>query len=234
MILSPKGLHLIKHDLVTGIITRGKATAVPGHVMKVSGSRGTNCWGDALDDILEKLCEHGGCSVIDERPFRELGFQEILNERVSPGQAAVAGLPMSSMSREKRGKRIQEIGLAIDRSLYPQSLFFVFFVFFFFSSLCGKSNASADSVRGSVRVELKGSGLKFNRSKDVWQCQFCCIKTGLFDELWLAIYSCKGIYFYTVKSLEHLQLSRQAQLQNTTATPRFSVDRATSSIHWKR
>ena len=50
--------------------------------------------------------------MVHQEHLSDLGFQEILSERVSPGQAAVAGIPMSSMGRERRGNRIQEIGLA--------------------------------------------------------------------------------------------------------------------------
>ena len=41
VIMSPKGLHLVKHDLVTGVSTRGKATEVGGHRIKVYGRTGT-------------------------------------------------------------------------------------------------------------------------------------------------------------------------------------------------
>ena len=210
VILSPKGLHLIKHDLVTGVSTRGRSTEVGGHIIKMRGSTGTTFWKDALDEILEKLCVRGGCSVVAEKTFSELNPNEVLRGRVSRGQAAVAGLPMSTMSKEKRGKRIQEIGLAIDRKLHPGSKFS------FPKGNRGKANASANWVRGSVRVELKSSGLTFHRANHLWQCHFHCIKTDLFDELRLAIYSCKGIHFYSVKSLEHLQLSSAgaATIQN--------------------
>ena len=190
---SPRGLHLIKHDLVTGVSTRGKATAVWGHMVQVRGGRATDCWEDALDDILDKLCERGGCSLIDERSFSDLHVQKILSERVSPGQAAVAGIPMSSMSREKRGKRIQEIGLELDRRLNPQS------AFSFTEGNRGTANAPADWVRGMKRVELKSCALAFDRSKNRWQCRFAWIKPGLFNELWLAIYTSVGIHYYRSK-----------------------------------
>ena len=108
---------------------------------------------------------------------------------------------MSDMSIAKRGNRIQEIGFAIDRWLHPQSHFHLM------EGNSGKANAPADWVRGRVRVELKSCGLTFNRAKGLWQCQFYCIKTELFDELWLAIYAVTGLHFYTAKSLELLQLS---------------------------
>ena len=193
VVLSPKGVHLIKHDLVTGLSTCGKRTGVSGHMIRVHGSRGTKCWEDACGEILEKLCQRGGCSVVHEQPLSDLDFQEILSERVSPGQTAVAGIPMSSMSRQKKGNRIQEIGLALDRMLNPES------AFSFTGGNRGTSNAPADWVRGSVRVELKSSVLTFDRSNNRWLCRFYCIKTVLFDELWLAIYTSVGIHYYRSK-----------------------------------
>ena len=100
---------------------------------------------------------------------------------------------MSSMSRERRGKRIQEIGLALDRRLNPQS------AFGFTGGNRGTSNAPADWVRGSVRVELKSSMLIFDRSNNLWACRFKCIKPDLFDELWLAFYTSVGIHYYRSK-----------------------------------
>ena len=141
VIMSPKGMHLIKHDLVTGISTCGKSTEIGGHAITVYGSTGTNCWEDAWNEMLEKLCVRGGCRVVDEQPFSELKLEEILSDRVSLGQAAVAGLPMSSMSGEKRGKRIEEIGLAIDRRLHPCGDF-----------TCVKGN------RGEANAPVDGAG----------------------------------------------------------------------------
>ena len=194
VVLSPKRMHLIKHDLATRIQACGKRTGVSGHMIRVYGSTRTNCWEDACDQILEKLCQRGGCRMVHEQPFSHLDSQEILSERVSPGQTAVAGVPMSSMSRERRGNRIQEIGLALDRRLNPQS------AFSFTGGNRGTANAPADWVRDSIRVELKSSMLTFDRSSNRWQCRFCCIKTVLFDELWLAIYTSVGIHYYRSKS----------------------------------
>ena len=190
---SPRGLHLIRHDLVTGVSTRGKATAVSGHNVQARGNRGTDCWEEALDEILEKLCKRGGCCVVHEQRFSDLHFQKIQSETASPGQAAVAGIPMSGMSREKRGNRIQEIGLALDRRLNPQS------AFSFIGGSRGTANAPADWVRGMKRVELKSCVLTFDCSNNRWQCRFSWIKPGLFNELWLAIYTSVGIHYYRSK-----------------------------------
>ena len=200
VIVSPDGMHLIKHDLVT-VNTQGKSTEVEGYAVRVRGNTGTIAWEDASGEMLEKLCVRGGCRVVDEQPFSELKLEEILSNRVSPGEAAVAGLPMSSMSGEKRGKRIQEIGLAIDRRLHPRSDF-----------TCVKgncyANAPVDWVRDTSGVKLKSCRLNFHRSKSCWKCVFQCIKLDLFDELWLAIYTSIGIHYYQCKSCESLGFQR--------------------------
>ena len=198
VLLSPRGLHMIKHDLVTGISTRGKLTEVSGHMIRVYGRTGTNCWEDALNEILWKLCKRGGCSVLGES-FGELDLQKkLLSQGSSAAQAAVAGLPMSTMSREKRGKRIEAIGLTIDGMLHPLSSFSLA------EGRSGKSNASADWVRGSVRVELKSCLLTFERTRNRWRCGFQGIKPNLFDELWLAIYTSVGTHYYQSKSCSRL------------------------------
>ena len=198
VILSPKRLHLIEHDLVTGVCTCGDRTGLSGHTIRVFGSRRTDRWEDALEEILEKQCKRGGCSVVHERPFSDLHVQKILSERVSPGQAAVADIPMSTMSKEKRGRRLQEIGLAIDCRLHPLS------DFSFAEGNRGKANV--DWVRGADRVELKSCGFYFNQTQRRWQCRFYGIKPGLFDELWLAIYALVGIHYYRSKSCKSLGL----------------------------
>ena len=210
VILSPKGLHLIKHDLVTGVGKEGKLVQVSGHAIRVHGSRGTNCWEDALDEIMKKLCERGACSMVYEQPFSQLDFQTIAAGVVSPGQEAVAGIPMSSMSGGKRGNRIENIGLAIDRRLHPNG------DFSFAKGSCGRSNAPADWVRCANRVELKSCALTFNRSKNRWLCDFQHIKPDLFDELWLAIYTSVGIYYYRSKrgnSLAFCNVGARTQIQ---------------------
>ena len=100
---------------------------------------------------------------------------------------------MSSMSRGKRGKHIQEIGLAIDRKLHPHG------VFCFAEGPHGKANAPTDWVRGKDRVELKSCGLTFDRSNNRWRCFFQRIKPNLFDELWLGLYTSVAIHYYRSK-----------------------------------
>ena len=200
VIMSPWGLHLIQHDAVTGVCTCGKTTEVGGHMIRVNGSVSAHSWDDALDEILHKLCVRGACKVLDEKPLSALDLKKILGQTVSPGRAVAAKIPMYSMSVGKRGKRIQEVGHAIDRRLHPHC------VFSLEEGNCGQANAPADWVRDTIRVELKSCGLTFDRSNNLWRCFFQRIKPGLFDELWLAIYTSVGIHYYRSTSCESLSL----------------------------
>ena len=111
--------------------------------------------------------------MLGDTALSQLDLKDIFWQRVSPGQASLAGIPMPNMSKEKRGKRIEEIGLAIDRRLSPQS------DFSFVKGSSGKANAPADWVRGTRRVELKGCGLSFDESHNRWRGYFSCIKPDL-------------------------------------------------------
>ena len=193
VIVSPKGLHLIKHDLVTGVGSNGISTKVGGHRIMVRASRGIDCCEEASVQIMQKLCEQGSCQVVAEKPFSELDSKLLVSREVSRGRTAVAGLPMSGMSNEKRGKCIEEIALAIDHGLHPHCEFRLV------KGSNGTSNAPVDWVRGEDRVEVKSCALTFDRSNTLWQCYFQSIKPDLFDELWLAIYASIGIYFYRSK-----------------------------------
>ena len=202
VIISPARLTLIHHDLVTGVNAQGKSTEVSGHLIRVCGTKKTGCWSDALKQILEKLCEPGGCNVVAEKPLKELGFEKVMSQGTPRGQEAGGGIPMSSMSREKRGNRIQQIGLAIDHRLHPHS------ELGYTKGNRGNANGPADWVRGTHRVELKSCALTFDRSKNLWQCYFQSIKPDLFDELWLAIYTCLGIQYYRSQSCKRLPFSK--------------------------
>ena len=65
VVLSPKGMHLIKHDHVTRISTRGERTGVSGHMIRVR-KQADKLLEDACDEILEKLCQRRGCSMVHE------------------------------------------------------------------------------------------------------------------------------------------------------------------------
>ena len=119
-----------------------------------------------------------------------------------PGtQALYDGIPMSNMSWQKRGLRIQAMGLAIDQMLHPQAAFSAT------QGNRGSVNAAEDWVRDTTRVELKTSSLHFVKRDRGWGCCFSCLKPKLFDELWLVIYSQIGLHFHRSTATQDLNLS---------------------------
>ena len=88
--------------------------------------------------------------MIDEHAFSHPGVKAMLLSRGRETPLAVqarllANIPLGRMSKEKRGKRIEEIGLALDRRLHPCS------EFSFAEGSRGKANAPADWVRVRCR-----------------------------------------------------------------------------------
>ena len=206
VMMSPKGLHLIKHDGITGVSTNGRATEVYGHKIQISSTRANRFWNDALTEIMQKLLDLGGCNLIAEGSFDELGFSKglLTSEGAQSSRAmAAASIPLHAMSSSKRGKQIQAMGFAIDQILSPHQEFALTVEGpLTCTQKRGTSNAPADWVRGLRRVELKSSGMKWEQQSRRWQCQFCCIKPGYFDELWLAICNPIGIHFYRAQDPE--------------------------------
>ena len=68
-LMFPKGLHLIKHDLVTGVSRTGQSTEICGHRVQASGSVGTHCREEAFHEILRKLCECAGIPMYKYVPY---------------------------------------------------------------------------------------------------------------------------------------------------------------------
>ena len=56
------------------------------------------------------------------------------------------------------------------------------------------SNAFGDWSRETVLVELKSSSFLLGKQRATWTCRFMQVKRNFFDQLWLAIYSPRGIY----------------------------------------
>ena len=215
VLFSPQGLHLIKHDLTTGTSRDGERTTVRGHCIYVYGSRANTCWEEALPVFLQKLCEQGNCSLIATELFSGPGFRSTLfgrepehSEHYSRRRSVLDDIPMSNMSSAKRGMRLQEIALAVDRKMNPLCKFSRIQANRVGTQKRGTSNAPADWIRDKTRVEAKSGGLVFNRGRQFFQCKFDGIKTELFDELWLVMYSLKGIWCYRSRSIESLGLCK--------------------------
>ena len=212
VMMSPKGLQLIKHDSITGLSTNGRATEVHGHKIQVRGTRVNSCWEDSLAEIERKLLVQGNCSLVAGESFHELGVSKRLLTSGRPQSSrdpATACNPRCAMSSSKWGKQIQAMGFAIDQIWNPHQEFSLTVEGAVTSTQKrGTSNACADWVRGSRRVELKSSGMRWEQQSRRWRCQFCCIKPYHFDELWLAICNPSGIHFYRSEYPECVDLCK--------------------------
>lgn len=194
VLFSPKWLHLVKHDLCTGISRRGLATETLGYSIYVSGSQHCICWEESLENILDKLCTQGGCSLIAKTDISESWILDMCNKHQGFGRQFYHRKPFSSMSPQLRGLRLQRVVLEIDKLLHSRS----FFAQCSNEQTCsgtirGQHNASVDWIRDRKRVEVKSAQLSFSKSRQAWLCAFLGIKSNCFDELLLAIYSPRGL-----------------------------------------
>ena len=107
----------------------------------------------------------------------------------APQDHAYQGVPLSQMAPQLRGLRIEEIAFEVDRILHPTCSF-------------SRASLEVDWVRAGVRVEFKSTQMWHNKVRGNWRCSWQNIKCAsrgvrdrdLFDELWLAIYSPRGIH----------------------------------------
>ena len=213
VIASPNCLLLIQHDLCTGMRLSGKLGGSRGLALEINASVNDVCLTEALETIVEKLCEKGSCKLIAKRCFDDAQFQQLLEACIDcreVGQAAYDGVPMCRMSSCRRGLQIQEMGLVIDKRLNPKSVFtFLTVEYTVEGHLRGAHRASVDWIRDKILVELKSSKLYFDKRRSQWKCVFRSIKPDCFDELWLAIYKPWGIGFYKSALTERLRLASQ-------------------------
>ena len=178
----PDSIEILKHDLCTGVSLGGKATAVRGHTISVSGNPGASCWQSAWADISRKLCVgKGRCEVIANIPLWDHRLQ-MPNCQTNMAYQAV---PLSQMTPSLRAQRVEQMGYEIDQKLNPGGVF---------QRQGGRK--LADWLRDDVRVELK-HGRLVKDARGWWRCSFSNIKCAdrelrdatAFDELWLPVYS---------------------------------------------
>ena len=190
----PDAVHILKHDLRTGLSRCGKATAVLGHRIHVRGSRDICEWRSAWSTILQKLCEgRGSCEAIEEIPLTDPRLlSAVCKTEEDSAYRRHDCDPLSDLSPSARGKIVEQMGFEIDQKLNPTSTF-----------VRPESRDPVDWIRDSVRVELKHSKVVKIKAGS-WRCCFRNIKcaadevrqTNAFDELWLALYSPLGIVFF--------------------------------------
>ena len=194
VLFSPKWLHLVKHDLCTGISRAGLRTETSGYHILVGGGKNCSCWEESLENILDKLCTQGGCSLIAKNDISESWILDMCNKHQGFGRQFYHHKPFSSMSPGLRGLRVQRVVLEIDKLLHSRC----FFYHCSSEQTCSgtirsQHNASVDWIRDGERVEVKSGQLSFNKLSQTWFCVFTAIKHDCFDELLLAIYSPRGL-----------------------------------------
>ena len=193
VLFTPKWLHLVEHDMRTAISSNGLSTKVDGHQIHIKGARGAT-WQDSVDQILEKICKGGDCSLVATASISDSLISSLCEKHADYASKFFSGKPFSSMSPSLRGNRIEQLVLQIDQMLHPAG---------HFSVLCdeltrsgkkrGQNKASVDWIRDGKRIEVKHGKLSFCTSRQNWLCTFYRIKEDCFDELLLAVYSPKGL-----------------------------------------
>lgn len=194
VLFSPKWLHLVKHDLHTGISRNGLQTEPFGYSIHILAGANSLCWEEALETILDKLCTQGGCSLIAKTDILETWILDMCNKHQGFGSRFYHRKPFGSMSSQLRGVRLQRVVWEIDKILHSGS----FFEHCSDEQTCsgglrGQHNASVDWIRDGKRVEAKSAQLCFSKSDQIWLCRFSGIKLERFDDLLLAIYSPRGL-----------------------------------------
>jgi hypothetical protein len=193
VIFSPKWLHLVKHDMCTGISAAGLLTPICGHAVHIAGASNTN-WENSLEAILGKLCEQGGCSLVGKTDIMERWIASLCEKHAGFGDHFYLGKPFASMNPQLRGCRVEKLVLEVDRSLHNDSIFSLPFNERTFSGRRrGHNAASVDWIRDGTRIEVKHGKLVFNDFEKRWLCTFYSVKLDSFDELLLAIYSPRGL-----------------------------------------
>lgn len=193
VLFSPKGLHLVEHDMRTAISRDGLYTPVNGYKVQMQGAKGAT-WQDSVDMILEKFCTGGDCSLVAKASISDSLISSLCKKHADYAGQFFRGKPFSSMSPHLRGSRIEKLVLRIDQKLHPACRF---------SVLCdeltvsgtkrGQNAASVDWIRDAKRIEVKHGKLSWCKLRKNWQCAFSHIKEDCFDELLLAVYSPKGL-----------------------------------------
>ncbi|CAE7935919.1 unnamed protein product, partial [Symbiodinium sp. KB8] len=197
----PDAIHILKHDLRTGLTRQGVATAVRGHKIVVRGKPDTLDWRSAWNTISQKLCGgKGHCHTIEEICLTDPRLHSaVCHAEEDSVHRRNDCDPLSDLNPSARGKHVEQVGFEIDQRLNPGSVFV----------RQGKLDP-VDWIRDSLRVELKHAKIvKMKRGS--WRCCFSNIKcaaagvrqANAFDELWLALYSPLGIDFF--RSCGHLR-----------------------------
>ena len=107
---SPAGVHLFRHDLLSGVSTQGKSTAAMGHQVSFYGPVQQNDWRVALQAILQKLKASGAYgqrALLAAASFDDPWLTVATAARGTRTARAFAGVPLAECSPKARGELLQ-------------------------------------------------------------------------------------------------------------------------------
>ena len=205
---APDGFCLIKHDLSTRVYSSGIRTEIHGHMIRIPGSCDDCSWKEAQKTILHKLLSEGSCELLSHvslsDPLIRSMYSQLTSDKLPPHYELYKGITWSTLDPCRRGLCVEQIAFEFDQMQNPSSTFL---------SAKGEMtaqgyhrserNAAVDWIRNGVRVEVKHTQMQTYRQA-FWRCQWSGIKAPslgcshgtYFDELWLAIYSPRGLHFF--------------------------------------
>ncbi|CAE7945001.1 unnamed protein product [Symbiodinium sp. KB8] len=209
-LFTPSDLLILQHDLFTLVHSRGKLDVERGTGIRVGGPKHERSWSVAARHIRERfLNPASNCRLVARLDANGPEITEgLLRVRGSFAlqlcHRAFDGTPLQYASPTVRGLRVEALAFEIDKMLNAPARFrrspsektAA-------SCLKGMPAFSCDWLRDDIRVEVKHSRLHFDESRGRWLCCFANIKTAsatsgaaqMFDELWLAVFSPRGLHF---------------------------------------
>ena len=189
VIFSPQWLDLIKHDLTTGIVRPGLLRECSSSGIKIYGK---SQWPYSLEHILAKLCEGGKSAHLCRKGFGDC--KKLCEHHAGYTHQFYHEVPLALMNPAVRGLRVERMVMELDRLIHANSIFAepdpedaID------GKRRGKHRASYDWIRDGKRIEVKHSQLSFATRDRIWRCTFSSVKRTCFDELFLVIYSPRGL-----------------------------------------
>lgn len=202
---TPRGVHLFRHDLRSGVTTKGKTTTATGKKIVFYGPRDEPDWRVALVDILGKM-EDKGCKLLAFARFDEPRLAAAIAETPWPLSASTfAGVPLADCSATVRGEALVQLVRRLDECWLNEGATFT-------APEAGRTvdgkrrrqnTAEYCWCRDGRRVACKSAALSFAPSLRAWKLTFANVKLPVegarktaFDELLLAVYTPRGVYVH--------------------------------------
>ena len=190
------GLHVFQWDKEAqpGISRDGKMTASNGGQVVVVGSRGTTNPDEATSEIVQKMKKVGN-TYLGKIPYTDESYRDLFLRNTKGGKE-YADVPMGTLTCTTRGNALDRVAQAVlarwlGATIAPAPA----------STNCrggkvGAHSTEADFLCNEQRAEHKMSILCWDVANRRWKLQFAGIRHGLFDVLYLSMYTPRGIHIF--------------------------------------